>query len=301
MESTPKTPIKAREALDSGKEVILRSEGGRDFWGQLSSTPATDDLILLKDARGRVHFFDRDHLERAKVYLPGKELERKGIHPLRPPQESFDPGPLRKKICDRYHEFRQLPEFKKITKALGSLPQNFWRSQLFRRYAYHCAGAVGLVMTVHQQIYPLIHKHRQSLPYGNHLSNAAFGLPFMMLMDQCLKSIAPSAHRQILLATLGVNALTNVYLELDIPGLWQPEFVTVITGGERPTPELEIPEDWRDDLVDTLEGATRWSEVRDTRTDWADFNSGILATISYASFSLWLEKTTWLSKARLCY
>ena len=188
-------------------------------------------------------------------------------------------GDARHLICQNYREFRGRPEFKKISKLLNQQSQHWWRPKLASRYLAHCAlgGAVVTQGSPKLQVWlDETFDYGSSLPIGPHSSNYVKGFTGMVLMDQCFKAIVPRAHGAILLSTLGVNTLLNIYLELDIPNFPQPDFVGAYIDNKRP------------------------SEAKDIVTDIPDFVSGTLATISYAALSLWVERTTWINKARLC-
>ncbi|MCY4643136.1 MAG: hypothetical protein OXB88_00810 [Bacteriovoracales bacterium] len=263
--------------VDTWKPVILDMEG-QYFWGHLSSLSLAEKgktLFILKDFKGQVHLWDRGHLHKAKAYLSHETFSPDsiaGIHPRGPSQGFMDQRPFLKMACEQYRAFRLLPEFRKISHILNRGPQRMWQPRLFKRYLSHCMGGGSAVGALALWSYVSL----PDRPVGQHSSNFSFGLTAMVMMDQCLKSLNPRAHHKILLTTLGANTLANIYYELDIPHVRQPDF------------------------IHAYRTQTDIREVKDTSTDLLDFASGLLATVSYAYFSSWLEKTTWINRARLC-
>ena len=269
----PKTQITRPHSVIDSAQIVIAEIEGEYFFARFSSMPfSKPPFYLLKDLKGQIHFLDDAHLSKASLYFPKDSFSPKevlGIHPLRSSRVYGDMAPLRKRVCEHYHNFKTLPEFKKIVKILNKGPPNIWRPRLFRKYLALCTLGGGSTFALGTAIHHLAIDISDSFPVANHTSNFSLGFPFMMLMDQCLKTLHPVSHHAALASTLGVNVLANIYIELD--------------------------------LLKNLKGKDQYHNFFGTKNDFADFTAGMLATISYAYFSLWLEKTSWISKTRLCY
>ena len=288
----PKISISNPHSMaDSNREIILWVQAQDEyFWGQLfqisigsNSGPwaKEEGLYFFRDVRGQVHFFDQEHLQRTVAYMPEEgsffpqDVAR--LHPVRSSREYVEIVPLRRQVCGHYRDFRALPEFQKISSILSRNLSHFGRSHFPWQYVSQCPVMSYALLNSNLWLYFQFEENWDTFFFSEHVSNFLMGLPLMMAIDQCLKALTPMAHQKILMASLGFNTLLNIYLEVDIPGLKQP------------------------DIVDALSRGIGLDEVRqDARTDIPDLISGMLGTISYAYFSLWLEKTTWANKALLC-
>ena len=292
----PKTPL-ADARLNMGNEAIILYSKGQYFWGHLRPLPwqGGGNLYTLRDVRGQWHFFDDRHLEQALAWHPEDSKqgrawtikEAKTIHPRLSSQGHVDTKSLRARVCRHYSAFRSQPEGKKIIALLTKNPPAKFmgggRFPLRSRYLAHCLGGGALAWNFGVWVYWLLYSRHRGSFAEQHITNFSLGLPAMLIMEQCLRAVAPRGGQKILGATLAANIAGNIYYELDFPGVWQPDVIDAALGG-----------DSSQDFWQRLEAA------QDSVTDPLDFTAGMGATALYAAFSRWLEKTVWIGKARLC-
>ena len=340
----PKTKTDDILSMADGRREVILSVKDKNLWGRLTplsfeqnASQEKQNFYILTDVLGQIHLFDRFHLEhKVKAYLPLKKnvstKEIKKMHPFHSSEHSVQMGPLRKQVCKNYRAFKLSPERDKITKILNKFPPRSWRPKLFSRHLSSCVigGTLGIklgltiwpwfskqvITPVNEEkekgiklwIHSMLRENPEARLVGTSVSNFVLSVPLMLIMDQCLKSLRPSAHQKILMTTLGFNVANNIYAELDVPHLKQPDYLLAIDNAFHYSKE-ELTE-IRLGIYPTEPSAIKrfskkFSYVMKNydrhKSDWSDFVSGgVLATLTYAYFVKGWEKVWGIQRARLC-
>jgi hypothetical protein len=219
-------------------------------------------LSVIADPQGVLYELDPSKLDRIGPIDPAQEkslLKNKKATPLSKDREPFELRfeEIKNKICSMKVKYRDDPIFSKLEKVV----EKRFNSERAAKYASGLACSEIAFVTGMAGVFGYYRRFMrdrdQSNALSEHGSNFFQGLAYMINMHCMLGGLSPiknsaANQKRLLAATLGLNVAGNIWEEIELPDLIN----------QRSLPFFN-------------------SSGQEVKTDLADFESGILSTLTY--------------------